>query len=64
LDIDTDKKIWQFTIGTPPGIGGQSVGNGMFFVTLNQTFTIGANSGDGIIAFGLPEQQQQQQEVK
>ena len=57
LDKDTGKKLWQFTIGTPPGIGGPSVGNGMLFVTTGQTFTIGANSGGGIIAFGLPEKQ-------
>lgn len=48
----------QFTIGTRPGIGGPSIGNGMLFVTTGQTFTIGANSGGGIIAFGLAEQQQ------
>jgi len=59
LDKDTGKKLWQFTIGTPPGIGGPSIGNGMLFVTTGQTFTIGSNSGGGIIAFGLPEQQQE-----
>ena len=58
LDKDTGKQLWQFTIGTPPGIGGPSTGNGMLFVTTGQTFTIGANSGGGIIAFGLPGQQQ------
>ena len=36
----------------------------MLFVTTGQTFTIGANSGGGIIAFGLPEQKQQEEEVK
>ena len=33
LDKDTGKKLWQFTIGTPPGIGGPSIGNDMLFVT-------------------------------
>ena len=44
--------------GKPYGIsqfGGPSIGNGMLFVTTGQTFTIGANSGGGIIAFGLPK---------
>ena len=55
LDKDTGKKLWEFNVGTPIGIGGPSVGNGMLFVTTGQTFTIGANSGGGIIAFGLPK---------
>jgi glucose dehydrogenase len=55
LDKDTGKKLWEFNVGTPIGIGGPSVGNGMLFVTTGQTFTIGANSGGGIIAFGLPQ---------
>ena len=58
MDKDTGKKLWQFNIVTPPGIGGPSVGNDMLFVTTGQTFTIGANSDGGIIAFGLLEQQQ------
>jgi hypothetical protein len=48
---------WQKTMGsnagTPIGIGGPSVGNGMLFVTTGQTFTIG-NAGGGIITSGLP----------
>ena len=56
IDKDTGKKIWELNIGTPIGAGGPSVGNGMLFVTTGQTFTIGSNSGGGIIAFGLPEQ--------
>ena len=55
LDKDIRKKLWEFNIGTPVGIGGPSVGHGMLFVTTGQTFTIGANSGGGIIAFGLPK---------
>jgi len=56
LDKDTGKKLWEFNIGSPIGIGGPSIGNGMLFVTTGQRVTIGANSGGGsIIAFGLPE---------
>ena len=51
LDKDTGKILWEFNIGTPIGIGGPSVGNGMLFVTTGQTFTIGANSGGGIYCY-------------
>ena len=47
--------VWEFNVGTHIGIGGPSIGNGMLFVTTRQTFTVGTNSGGGIIAFGLPE---------
>ena len=52
-DKDTGEKLLEFNVETPIGIGGQSIGNGMLFVTTGQTFTVGANSGEGIIAFGL-----------
>jgi len=54
LDANTGKKLWEFNVGTPVGIGGPSIGDGKLFVTTGQTFTIGANSGGGILAFGLP----------
>jgi hypothetical protein len=47
--------IFRPRVKNPIGIGGPSVGNGMLFVTTGQTFTIGANSGGGLLAFGLPE---------
>jgi outer membrane protein assembly factor BamB len=46
LDKDTGKKIWEFIVGSPVGIGGPSIGHGMLFVTT------GFPAGD-IIAFGL-----------
>ena len=55
LDKDTGKKLWEFNIGTSIGIVGPSVGHGMLFVSTGQTFTIGANSGGGVIVFGLPK---------
>ena len=55
LDKDTGQKLWEFNIGTPIGIGGPSVGNGMLFVTTGQAITVGANTGGAIVAFGLPE---------
>ena len=57
LDKDTGKRILEFKIGTPPGIGGPSVGNDMLFVTTGQTFIIGTNSGRDIFTFGIPERQ-------
>lgn len=55
LDKDTGQKLWEFNIGTPVGIGGPSIGNGMLFVTTGQAITVGANTGGAIVAFGLPE---------
>jgi outer membrane protein assembly factor BamB len=54
LDKDTGKKLWEFNVGAPVGIGGPSIGHGMLFVTTGQVFTIGSNKGGDIIAFGLP----------
>ena len=33
LDKDTGKKIWEFIVGSPVGIGGPSIGHGMLFAT-------------------------------
>jgi alcohol dehydrogenase (cytochrome c) len=67
LDKDTGKKLWEFNVGAPVGIGGPSVGHGMLFVTTGSPSEISSNMGGYIIAFGLPSnatnipQQQQQQ---
>jgi glucose dehydrogenase len=55
LDKDKGQKLWEFNIGTPIGIGGPSVGNGMLFVTTGQALTVGANTEGAIVAFGLPQ---------
>ena len=34
LDKDTGKTLWQFRVGTPIGIGGPSLGNGMLYVPI------------------------------
>ena len=49
LDKDTGKKLWEFNVGTPIGIGGPSVGNGMLFVTTGQTFTIGQTQEEALL---------------
>lgn len=54
LDKDTGKKIWEFIVGSPVGIGGPSIGHGMLFVTTGFPAGILSNKGGDIIAFGLP----------
>jgi alcohol dehydrogenase (cytochrome c) len=54
LDKDTGKKIWEFNVGAPVGIGGPSIGHGMLFVTTGFPAGILSNKGGDIIAFGLP----------
>jgi outer membrane protein assembly factor BamB len=51
LDKQTGKKLWQFRVGSPVGVGGPSAGNGMLFVPTG-TYEIPTNSG-GVVAFGL-----------
>jgi len=58
LDTDTGKKLWEFNVGAPLGIGGPSIGHGMLFVTTGFPNEIGVNKGGDIIAFGLPAENQ------
>ena len=54
LDADTGKELWEFNVGSPVGIGGPSIGDGMLLVpTGNGIHT--TNSGGYIVAFGLPK---------
>lgn len=75
LDKDTGKKLWEFNVGAPIGIGGPSIGHRMLFVTTGSPAEIESNKGGYIVAFGLPggggaptagtggsNQQQQQQQ--
>jgi len=55
LDKDTGKKLWEFNVGAPVGIGGPSIGHGMLFVTTGSPAEVGSNKGGYIVAFGLPE---------
>jgi outer membrane protein assembly factor BamB len=54
LDKDTGKKIWEFNIGAPVGIGEPSIGHEMLFVTSGFPSGILSNKGGDIIAFRLP----------
>jgi alcohol dehydrogenase (cytochrome c) len=54
LDKDTGKKIWEFNIGAPVGIGESSIGHEMLFVTTGFPAGILSNKGGDIIAFRLP----------
>ena len=54
LEANTGKKLWEFNVGTPIGIGGPSIGHGMLFVTTGSPAEISANTGGYIVAFGLP----------
>ena len=53
LDKDTGKKIWEFNIGAPGGIGESSIGRGMLFVTTGFPDGILSNKGGDISEFGL-----------
>lgn len=53
LDADTGKELWEFNVGSPVGIGGPSIGNGMLLVPTGHIQT--PNAGGYIVAFGLPE---------
>jgi alcohol dehydrogenase (cytochrome c) len=55
LDKDTGKKLWEFNVGAPIGIGGPSIGHGMLFVTTGSPAEVGSNKGGYIVAFGLPD---------
>jgi outer membrane protein assembly factor BamB len=55
LDKETGDKLWEFNVGAPIGIGGPSIGHGMLFVTTGSPAEIPANMGGYIVAFGLPE---------
>lgn len=53
LDKDTGKKLWEFNVGAPIGVGGPSIGHGMLFVTTGAPGTGPENKGGDVIAFGL-----------
>ena len=55
LDKDTGKKLWEFNVGGPIGVGGPSVGDGMIFVTTGSPSPRPFYTSGSIIAFGLPE---------
>lgn len=54
LDKSTGKKLWEFNVGAPIGIGGPSVGHGMLFVTTAPPAEIKVQNSGSIVAFGLP----------
>ena len=58
LDVDTGRKLWEFNVGAPLGIGGPSIGHGMLFVTTGFPNEIAINKGGDIVAFGLPADSQ------
>jgi alcohol dehydrogenase (cytochrome c) len=53
LDKQTGKKLWEFRVGSPVGVGGPSAGNGMLYVPTG-SHEIPALKTGGIVAFGLP----------
>lgn len=54
LDKDTGKKLWEFNVGAPIGIGGPSIGHGLLLVPTGSPNEVPANKGGYIVAFGLP----------
>lgn len=52
LDADTGKTLWEFNLGSPVGIGGPSIGDGVLLVPTGHIQT--PNAGGYIVAFGLP----------
>jgi alcohol dehydrogenase (cytochrome c) len=53
LDKQTGKKLWEFRVGSPVGVGGPSAGNGMLYVPIG-SHEIPALKTGGVVAFGLP----------
>ena len=53
LNASTDKELWEFNVGSPVGIGGPSIADGMLLVPTGHGQT--ANKGGYIVAFGLPK---------
>jgi alcohol dehydrogenase (cytochrome c) len=51
LDADTGKKLWEFNVGGPLGVGGASVGDGMVFVTTGSPSARPSYSSGSIVAF-------------
>lgn len=51
LDKDTGKKLWEFNVGGPLGVGGASVGDGMIFVTTGSTSARPSYTSGSIVAF-------------
>ncbi|HZD36506.1 MAG TPA: PQQ-binding-like beta-propeller repeat protein, partial [Nitrososphaeraceae archaeon] len=54
LDKDSGNKLWEFNVGSPIGIGGPSIGNGMLLVPTGSPAEIGANTGHYVVAFDVP----------
>jgi outer membrane protein assembly factor BamB len=51
LDKDTGKKLWEFNVGGPLGVGGASVGDGMIFVTTGSPSARPSYTSGSIVAF-------------
>jgi outer membrane protein assembly factor BamB len=54
LDKDSGNKLWEFNVGSPIGIGGPSIGNGMLLVPTGSLAELGANTGHYVVAFDVP----------
>jgi glucose dehydrogenase len=57
LDADTGKELWEFNVGSPIGIGGPSIGDGVLLVPTGSGVHV-PNSGGYIVAFSLPSSQE------
>lgn len=54
LDESTEKKLREYNVGVPIGIGGPSIGHGLLFVPTSTAAEIKAHKSSAIFAFGLP----------
>ncbi|HZD35884.1 MAG TPA: PQQ-binding-like beta-propeller repeat protein [Nitrososphaeraceae archaeon] len=55
LDKEIGEKLWEFNVGSPIGIGGPSIGNGMLYVTTGIPAEVPAHDAGSVLSFGLPE---------
>jgi outer membrane protein assembly factor BamB len=53
LDKDIGKKLWEFNVGGPLGVGGASAGDGMIFATTGSPSPRPGFTSGSIIAFGI-----------
>lgn len=56
LDKRTGEQLWEMRVGSPIGIGGPSIGNGMLYVPTTLEAEIAVSKTGSIIAFGLPSE--------
>jgi outer membrane protein assembly factor BamB/plastocyanin len=54
LDKNSGKKLWEFNVGSPIGIGGPSIGHGLLLVPTGSPAEIESNKGGYIVAFAPP----------